>query len=131
MQRYQLKGTVIQIKKKKNNKWSLKCLKFIPKFHISTIYNSGICALVKFVIFLKCGLLINTFYCLFCLYTNYLRLSNLKLKKMWTRNIQGLLFPLFTCSYKSYFLDLPNLGKLTFKKITDKSLSKTSVETRS
>ena len=35
-QRYQLKGTIMQIKKKL---WLLKCVKCILKFHISTIYN--------------------------------------------------------------------------------------------
>ena len=36
---------------------------------------------MKFVILLKGNLLFNTFYCLFCLYTNPLRLYNLKTNK--------------------------------------------------
>ena len=65
---------------------------------------------MKFVIFLKSGLLFSISYWL--LWTKFLRCSDLKLKQLWIRNFQGLLFVLkrpFFCFLNNFQYCVLNL----------------------
>ena len=50
---------------------SLRVSKLSQTFHLPTIYNFPVILRVKFVIFLKSSLLVNSLHCLFSLLTNF------------------------------------------------------------
>ena len=85
-------------------------LRVSRKFYILNYLLFSSYTLVKFVIFLKSGLLFSISYWL--LWTKFLRCSDLKLKQLWIRNFQGLLFVLkrpFFCFLNNFQYCILNL----------------------
>ena len=110
-----IEGTVMQIEKALINDRLHDVAKVPWKSCIPTIYNFAIICPWNFAIFLKSSLLVNSFYCLFCLENKHLRLNRLKTTAAMNARISVfvicveaiiyfLLHNLHDCSIKLYIL---------------------------